>query len=999
MVFATALGGCKTTDEPVVPPRIAEIPVSLTTDDGESVRVAWYFSTGTQVTFTVFKSDTLAESQVAPGAFTDMVELVSVPITVFRDDDVEVGRTYAYGVRAVDGDGQTVGHSRPARVTLSAADQVSPETTIDGGPSGITRDTTVSFAFSGNDDDAVAGFECALDEDAFLPCDSPLTLVISSQGSHELRIRAYDQTGNRDRSPALATWQTDSVAPVVAFDQFPASSTGSGPAVFGFSATDNLSGVAGFLCKLDAGPFQSCVTGVTFEDLDFGEHSFEVRARDVVGNVSAVQRHEWTIREWLSLSVGGGHACAVAVDRRIWCWGHNSDGQLGTGATGATRHATAPVLASPEPEWVSISAGGRHSCGIKTDESLYCWGRNASGQLGIPGVVTKPTLVDSGPWVQVAAGFDHTCAVHQDNSRWCWGGNDQGQLGDGTTTDRAAPVKVDTSNWQSVSAGKRFGCGIRTNKGLYCWGRNGHGQLGTGTTTPSTVPVEEAYGLRKWDSVSAGESHACAVRTDGVGLCWGRNEQGESGSGAPSNQLLPATEPSGIGAWKQLQAGGAGEFTCGLRADEIVCWGGNARGQLGTGDETPRVLPTVISGGWIQLDTGSDFACGISEHFRLLCWGNNEIGQLGASFAGAATGVPGTVALDWVGAQMVGAGTNTSCAVATDGSLACWGDGSDGQFANGATANASPVPLDIIGDWQQIAVGSYGSCAVSSDSSVLCWGDNSSGQLGGQVTSDLSLIPVVANLPDAVTLAAGQNYFCAVSSDSSIRCWGDNSFGQIGIGSAADQVSVPTTIAPVAGWAQISIGQAHTCGIRSDGIYCWGDNQFGQAGADPVTLTALTAPTRVTDGAWSAIGAAATATCAIRSGGSGQVWCWGDNRFGQLANGTTSATPVTRPAEISGLGLIDLAAGDWHMCGILDDNTINCWGASDFGQAGEMFAQELVEPTPISPQRNWTGIEAGASHSCAIDSANNVWCWGRNNHGQLGNDKLWRSFPVTVELP
>ena len=169
---------------------------------------------------------------------------------------------------------------------------------------------------------------------------------------------------------------------------------------------------------------------------------------------------------------------------------------------------------------------------MKTDHTLWCWGYNGSGELG-DGTTTDSAVpvqehTHASDWAAVSAGEDHTCAVKTDHTLWCWGNNDSGELGDGgTTTDSAVPVQEHThaSDWAAVSAGGDHTCAVKTDHTLWCWGNNDSGELGDGTTTSSAVPVQEHSHASDWAGVSAavnaGEDYTCAVKTDHTLWCWG----------------------------------------------------------------------------------------------------------------------------------------------------------------------------------------------------------------------------------------------------------------------------------------------------------------------------------------------------------------------------------------------------------------------------------------------------------------------------------------------
>jgi alpha-tubulin suppressor-like RCC1 family protein len=205
---------------------------------------------------------------------------------------------------------------------------------------------------------------------------------------------------------------------------------------------------------------------------------------------------------------GESHTCTRVTDGTLWCWGDNGSGQLGHGPGAGTFTPTEVLSAVSAPPFmgaVDLALGGAHTCARKGDNSLFCWGANASGQLGngtINGSATPvAALVSPGgaPFtdvVEVAAGQNHTCARKSDNSVWCWGSNVSGQLGDGTMTNRFNPVPVlasvggmPVSDIVELSAGIDFTCARRMDGVVLCWGSNQYGQLGDGTTMNRINPV------------------------------------------------------------------------------------------------------------------------------------------------------------------------------------------------------------------------------------------------------------------------------------------------------------------------------------------------------------------------------------------------------------------------------------------------------------------------------------------------------------------------------
>jgi alpha-tubulin suppressor-like RCC1 family protein len=297
-----------------------------------------------------------------------------------------------------------------------------------------------------------------------------------------------------------------------------------------------------------------------------------------------------TDSDWSQVDVGADHTCAVRLNHTLWCWGWNRRGQLGLG-DGQDRWL--PTQVGFRTGWVSVSLGLEHTCAIRATHSLWCWGDNFWGQDGVPGTRkrhTFPQRVETpagARWSQVSAGDFHTCAVRDGHTLWCWGYNQYGQLGLGSHGGtHPAPVQVGhRAVWAHVTAGGQDTCATRINQTLWCWGLNGQGQLGVGDTQDRYIPTQVGENA-DWADVSASYYHACAIRTDHSLWCWGLGYPLENDEAFPT-QVGTDTD------WASVFDGYT--HTCGTRTDATLwCWGSNAYGQLGLGDHEDRNLPTQV---------------------------------------------------------------------------------------------------------------------------------------------------------------------------------------------------------------------------------------------------------------------------------------------------------------------------------------------------------------------------------------------------------------------
>lgn len=212
--------------------------------------------------------------------------------------------------------------------------------------------------------------------------------------------------------------------------------------------------------------------------------------------------------------------------------------------TGVTRAQMAVFLhrISCPPPTLPFAAAGTHTCVVKANTTVACWGDNSNGQLG-DGTTTdrrNPTPVAGLSGVTaITAGATHTCAATSNGTAYCWGGNGLGQLGDGTTTPRLAPTQVaGLTGVADVTTGSSHTCALTSGGGAACWGWNADGQLGDGTTTQRRAPVA-VTGLGDVAAMSAGITHTCAVKRNAAVACWGRNDDGQLGDGTTTQRETP----------------------------------------------------------------------------------------------------------------------------------------------------------------------------------------------------------------------------------------------------------------------------------------------------------------------------------------------------------------------------------------------------------------------------------------------------------------------------
>jgi alpha-tubulin suppressor-like RCC1 family protein len=344
----------------------------------------------------------------------------------------------------------------------------------------------------------------------------------------------------------------------------------------------------------------------------------------------------------------------TTLGSEVWTWGCNGYGRLGDGST--TNRSSPGTTAGGSTNWCQVSGGGNHTAAVKTDGTLWTWGRAGYGRLGDGSTTNRSspgTTAGGGTdWCQVSAGDTHTAAVKTNGTLWTWGDNYSGRLGTGNTTNRSSPGTTEGggADWCQVSAGGHTAA-VKTNGTLWTWGCNGSGQLGTGNTTSRSSPGTTAGGGTDWSQVSAGCIHTVAVKTNGTLWTWGFNACGQLGDGTTTNRNSPVTTAGGGTNWCQASAGI--RFTTAIKTDGTLwTWGCNGSGQLGTGNTTSRSSPGTTAGGgtdWCQVSAGGNHTAAVKTNGTLWTWGLNTCGQLGTGNTTNRTS-PGTTAgggTDW----------------------------------------------------------------------------------------------------------------------------------------------------------------------------------------------------------------------------------------------------------------------------------------------------------------------------------------------------------------
>ena len=325
---------------------------------------------------------------------------------------------------------------------------------------------------------------------------------------------------------------------------------------------------------------------------------------------------------WKQVSGGFFHTAAIKTDGTLWLWGYNNNGQLGDNTIAAKSSPVQTIAGGTN--WKLVSGGAYHTAAIKTDGTLWLWGRNSYGQLGDNTAVSKssPVQTISGGtnWKLVGCGQYHTAAIKTDGTLWTWGQNNFGQLGDNTVAAKSSPVQTIAAgtNWKQVSSGYNHTAVIKTDGTLWLWGRNSVGALGDNTAAAKSSPVQTIAAGTNWKQVGCGSNHTAAIKTDGTLWLWGYNSYGQLGDNTVANESSPVQTIAAGTNWKLVSSGGS-KHTAAIKTDGTLwTWGSNIFGQLGDNTAVSKSSPVqTISGGtnWKLVSGGEYHTAAIREDF------------------------------------------------------------------------------------------------------------------------------------------------------------------------------------------------------------------------------------------------------------------------------------------------------------------------------------------------------------------------------------------------
>lgn len=715
-------------------------------------------------------------------------------------------------------------------------------------------------------------------------------------------------------------------------------------------------------------------------------------------------------------SMGLQHGCALSDVGQVYCWGDNSDGQMGQGSFGFGSNIPLPVVNNAIAG--KISSGSRFSCSANADK-IFCWGSNDQLSLGVPGFqkAHTPVQVMNGVNVLSLKSADrHSCALMVGGTITCWGRNTEGQIGIGIFTDSQLPMNVpNLANVKKIAVGGNHTCAIDSGDRVLCWGSNSSGELGLGHNNNSSAPqtVQSLPGLAV--DISAGANHTCALLDTNEIYCWGANDRGQLGIGQTSAGSSSPVLVTGI--VPDVPRGifsGIGSYTCAkLDTNRAKCWGDNSKTQLGI-PANISFSTTAIDAGLTEVGNlypGYQTTC-FSKNRNLSCLGANDFGLLArGSFNPVATQsdsaalvfkqtfLPGFIDEVRVSKTLRLPITRPTFTAQFDPHVTTPNPTLQFQIASVVSLNNSSLSVRLNGyavtglNFSGLTLSGTLSNQLHPGSNRLAISVQDTFGNVGQILLELIYDPSTTG-QGILQIATGVNNSCIVDDVGDVYCWGSNQWGQLGLETQVFSSS-PVKNPFLNNIVKVVLSNGTLCALDGEGVVsCLGSNEFGQLGDESYFLQSRSIPASINFiHPVSDIFSGPNAFC-VQSPEVQGLYCWGSN-----FNDNLGTIPGVNFFPVHAEGTDDaysVSIASDHSCYIIgSDRSVYCRGLNNYGQLGDgttTYSKDLVRSGLIS---GVTSLATATGVSCARNSFSQVYCWGQNHGGQFGRG----DHPIIIHNP
>ncbi len=653
-----------------------------------------------------------------------------------------------------------------------------------------------------------------------------------------------------------------------------------------------------------------------------------------------------------------------------------------------------------------------HALAVTNRGTVYAWGYNSSGQLGIGTTKNSHIPIDITSKFNLLSYNRMNAATRNINSTTV---NEKGRIFTWGITEGIIKVATGNSNSMALS---RYGR-------VFTWGSNNYGQLENSSAYRELSPIEITDNFNLIDDliidIASGYENNMALSGAGSVFTWGNNQYGQLGNGTliTSSYPIDITNNFNLSNDKIIEISSGGFYSMALSEEgHIFTWGSNNYGQLGDGTHRDFSSPIDITAKFdlkndkiVEISAGKIHSMAVSEQGRVFTWGNNEYGELGND-ATKESNLPIDITANFNlkndKIASISAGYSHSMALSEQGRIYVWGNNDDGQFGDGST-KGSYTPIDITlsiniknDNVKEVIASRSNSMIITSSGVLYVVGTNQLGQCG--INASLIITnPQRVKIQEEIIMSRGVSHNMALTKSGEVYTWGDNRYGQLGDGTQTNS-TIPKDITSSFNLIndkiiKVSTGEVNSMALSEKGrIYIWGDNSNGQLGDG--TQTNSTIPKDIT----SSFNLVNDKIVEISSGNfysmvlseKGSVFTWGINGTGQLGNGTHYdiyiPVDITPNFNLSNDKIVKIAAGNFHSMALSEKGSIFTWGNNQFGQLGIGVTSDIAfrVTTPQNITLNFSlendkikEISVGFVHSMVLTEKGKIYSWGNNLSGQL----------------